>query len=134
MVSIKLDVFFIVIKIIVVFFFFINDIIIFMSTKEKINIIDFNIYDDLGISELSPEEQEDFKENIFGIIVRNIIKKTTRNFNKEDIKKVTEMVKEAEDLEKIFEFIAEKNPKFTEEAAEVNLNTRKAIYKLINNK
>lgn len=105
-----------------------------MSTKQPTikEILDFNFAEELDITALPKEEQENFNENLFGSLIERMIKKTTENFSEDEQDEVNEMINNNIEIDNIFEFIAKKNENFIEEIGDEYLDFKAEIYELLN--
>jgi Na+/phosphate symporter len=94
-------------------------------------ILNFNFAEELDLELLPKEEQEDFNANLFGSLIERIIKRTAENLTEQDQKQVLEMIEKEEEIEKVFNFISERNENFIEEVGEEFLDFKTEIYNLL---
>ncbi len=106
-----------------------------MKKKPTIEeIINFNFSKELGVESLSKNEQEDFNQKMFLLLIEKIILRTTENFSVKDLEEFEELNNDkSKNLEEVLKFVASKNKNFFEEAGEEFLNFKKEIYDLLKN-
>jgi len=94
-------------------------------------ILNFNIGKDLGLDLLPEKEQEGFNQRFFANLIERIIKKTSEKLSPENQEKIIKMIENDEELEKVFNFISDKNENFIEEVGEEFLDFKKEVYELL---
>ena len=87
---------------------------------------------ELNLGSMSEEKRDEFMGKLFGQLVERIVKETGKHLEEKDQEKIVQMLDEEKDVAGIFDFIAERNENFAEEAGKEFLDFKTEIYEFLN--
>ena len=100
--------------------------------KKIEEILNFDMGKELNLSSMSEEKRNEFMGKLFGQLIERIVKETGKHLEENDQEKIVQMLDEEQNVVEIFDFIAEKNENFAEEAGKEFLDFKTEIYEFLN--